>query len=82
MALMYCFLPYDVLEPLHPGWKDEVESGTGEVCRILVHLGVSAGEEKGFSEDFKETALLNYLCAHIFIQVGLICMYFIQGGPS
>lgn len=59
-----------------------MDSGTGKVCRILVHLGVSAGEEKAFSEDFKETALLNYLCAHIFIQVGFICMYFIQGGQG
>lgn len=53
-----------------------------ELVRILVHLGVSAGEEKAFSEDFRETALLNYLCARIFIQVGLICTHVIQGGQG
>lgn len=47
--------------PDTPDWKDEVEAGMVGICRSLVHLGVSAGKEKAFGEDFKETALLNYL---------------------
>lgn len=57
-----------------------MESGIGGVCRILVCLGKSAGEEKTFSKDFKGAALLNYLSLCTYLYSGWTCMYILYSG--
>lgn len=57
-----------------------MESGMGEVCRILVPLGESAGEEKAFSKGFKETALLNYFSLLTHLYSGWTYMHILYSG--